>query len=317
MPKGLYIQEAGQAVGGGSGGNYDTNLSNSLEMPDAVGGYPQGTTVADVSGDTFIQMFDNLLFPTVDAYIGTAVSALLAGVTTATAEVGTSYAPVSTGTLNPGQIKNGDETNGPNLKGDANEFRFYLPDTTLDETVAAPVDNDEDWTFTSYEIGFGTNRWQVQIDYDAGTGAYYDNKGNALTNLDGDRSLGTASDYSNIITGRYYYWNGSGIQNSHPTGSLGVRALTDKGFLDASDLGTFTITIPASTQEVFFYVPAGNTINVLYVESSYANVNASFGTKTTFNVNDAAGDPVSYDAWASYIGSGGYGSVANYQVTIS
>ena len=68
-------------------------------------------------------------------------------------------------------------------------------DTTLDTTFATPGDNDEDWTFTSYEIAFGENKWQVQIDYDAGTGTYYDNKGNAVTNLDGSRGSGTASDY--------------------------------------------------------------------------------------------------------------------------
>ena len=316
MPKGIYIQEAGQAVGGGSGGDYDTSLASGLTMPEAVGGYPQGTSVADVSGDTFVTMFDNLLFPTVLAYIGTNVSALLAGVSTTTAEVGTAYAPATTGTLTPGVITNGDETTGPNLKGDANEFRFYLPDSSLDETVAAPIDNDEDWTFTSYEVTFGTNRWQVQIDYDAGTGTYYDNKGNAVTNLDGDRGSGTASDYSNIITGRRYEWNGYGIQNSAPTDSAGVRGLGTKSFLDGSNLGTFTITIPASTQEVYFFVPAGNTVTVLYVESSYANVTSSF-TETQFNVDDAGGNPISYDSWVSYIGAGGYPSEANYEVTIS
>jgi len=316
MPKGIYIQEAGQAVNSSGSGNYDTGLASGLTMPEAVGGYPQDTTVAELSGKTFIKMWDDLLFPTVLAYIGTNVSALLAGVTTVTAEVGTAYAPATTGTLTPGVINNGDGSTGPNLKGDANEFRFYLPNASLDETVAAPIDNDEDWTFTSYEILLGTNRWQVQIDYDAGTGTYYDNKGNAVTNLDGSRGAGTASDYSNTITGRRYAWRGYGIQNSAPTGSTEVRNLATKSFLDGSNLGTFTITIPASTQEVYLYVPAGNTINVLYVESSYANVNDSF-TKTQFNVNDAGGNPISYDSWVSYIGASGYPSEANYEVTIS
>jgi hypothetical protein len=314
MPKGIYTGEAGQ--GGSGSGSYDTSLATGLTMPEDVGGYPAGTTVAELSGETFIKMFDDLLFPTVLAYIGTNVSATLAGVSTTTAEVGTAYAPSTTGTLNPGLIKNGDDTNGPNLKGDANEFRFYLPDTTLDETVSTPVDNDEAWTFTSYEITLGTNRWQVQIDYDAGTGTYYDNKGNAVTNLDGSRGSGTASDYSNTITGRRYAWWGYGTQSSAPTNSTGVRALSDKQFLDGSNLGTFTITIPASTQEVYFYVPAGNTVTVLYVESSNADVTSSF-TETQFNVNDAGGNPISYDSWVSYIGASGYPSTANYEVTIS
>ena len=316
MPKGIYIQEAGQAVGGGGSGTYDTSLATGLTMPEGVGGYPAGTTVADLSGDTLVKMWDDLLFPTVDAYIGTNVSALLDGVSTTTTEVGTSYAPSTTGTLNPGVIKNGDGTNGPNLKGDANEFRFYLPNSSLDETVATPVDNDEDWTFTSYDILIGTNRWQVQIDYDSGTGTYYDNKGNVDTGLDGSRGSGTVSDYSSIITGRRYQWNGYGVQSSAPTNSTGVRALGTKSFLGSTNLGTFTITIPATTQEVYFYVPAGNTINVTYTESANANVNDSF-TKTQFNVDDAGGNPISYDSWVSYIGSGGYDSEAHYVVIIS
>ena len=316
MPKGIYIQEAGQAVGGGGSGTYDTSLATGLTMPDAVGGYPQGTTVADLSGDTLVKMWDDLLFPTVEAYIQTNVSALLAGVSTTTAEVGTAYDPATTGTLTPGVINNGDNTTGPNLKGDANEFRFYLPNSSLDETVAAPIDNDEDWTFTSYEITFGTNRWQVQIDYDAGTGTYYDNKGNPVTNLDASRGAGTASDYSNIITGRRYEWDGYGAQSSAPTNSAGVRGMGTKSFLDASNLGSFTITIPATTQEVYFFVPAGNTVTVLYVESSYANVTGSF-TETQFNVDDAGGNPISYDSWVSYIGSSGYPTEANYEVTIT
>lgn len=314
MPKGIYTGEAGQ--GGSGSGNYDTSLASGLTMPESVGGYDAGTTVADVSGRTFIQMWDDLLFPTVLAYIGTNVSAILAGVSTTTAEVGTSYAPSTTGTLNPGLIKNGDDSNGPNLKGDANEFRFYLPDTTLDETVSSPVDNDENWTFTSYEIGFGTNRWQVQIDYDAGTGAYYDNKGNAGSNLDASRNSGTASDYSNIITGRRYFWHGSGTQNSAPTNSAGVRALSDKEFLDGSNEGIIDITIPASTQEVYFYVPDGKTITVNYVESSNADVTGSF-TDSSITVNDAAGAGQNYEKWVSFIGATGYPSTATYRVTVS
>lgn len=314
--KAIYINEAGYTPGGSSTGTYDTSLATGLTMPNEVGGYPAGTPVSELSGDTLITMWDNLLFPTVLAYINPNVSALLSGISTATNEVGTTYAPSTTGTLNPGTIINGDETTGPNLKGDATQFRFKLPDASTDTTIVSPVDNDEAWTFTSYDILFGTNRWEVEIDYAAGTGTYYDNKGNPVTNLDGSRGSGSASDYSSIITGRRYAWRGYGTASSAPTNSAGVRALGTKSFLNGSNLGTFTITIPASTQEVYFYVPAGNTVTVLYVESSYADVTGSF-TETQFNVDDAAGSPLSYDSWVSYIGASGYPGTANYQVTIS
>ena len=39
--------------------------------------------------------------------------------------------------------------------------------------------------------------------------------------------------------------------------------------------------------------------------------------KTTFNVDDAAGNPVSYDIYTSTIGGGGYPSTSIYNVTIN
>lgn len=306
-----------QAVSGtSSSGLYNTALATGLAMPEAVGGYPAGTTVNDLLGNSFIQMFDDLLFPTVEAYISKSNYVTLAGVTTQTVEVGSGIAPSLVATYEPGDITNGDETAGPNLTGDSNEMRFFSPALAGIPPVVVPSSNIGNKSAPTYNVTFGSNRWYVECDYDAGSGSYYDNKSNTGSNLDASRASGTVTDYSNTVTGRYYYWYGYGTLSSAPTDSAGVRALSNKGFLGSSNTGTWDITIPGSTQEVYFYTISGKTVTVQYVESSYADVTGSF-TKTGFQVNDGAGTPTNYESFVSYIGAGGYPATATYRVTVT
>lgn len=44
---------------------YNTALDPTLSMPNSVGGIPAGTLVSDLSGDTIVQILDDLFFPTV------------------------------------------------------------------------------------------------------------------------------------------------------------------------------------------------------------------------------------------------------------
>jgi len=89
-------------------------------------------------------------------------------------------------------------------------------------------------------------------------------------------------------------------------------------FLSTAATGVFNMTIPAGITNVWFSVPAGKTIKVLYVESSNADVTSEF-IANTFNVinGGGAGDPISYDTWGSIIPGIGYPADATYNVTIS
>lgn len=50
-----------------SSGKYVSNIEDkSLAMPNAVGGFAKGTKVSDLEGNSYDQMFDDLLFPTVN-----------------------------------------------------------------------------------------------------------------------------------------------------------------------------------------------------------------------------------------------------------
>lgn len=293
--------------------SYNPSLSDSLAVPTTVGGIIAGTTVGDLRGKTYEDIINDMLFPTVLAYISTGHSATLSGISTSTQEVGLAMSPATTGIFNDGQITNGDETAGPNLTGLGNSYTFFLPNGTVDG-VYATAGNSQGHTFSSYNIAFGTNRWEVSIGYDAGSGAYYDNKGNAGSNLDAQRVAGEDTDLSSVITGRRYAWRGTGAPI--PTTSAQVRALPTKSFLSASNTGTFDITIPASTPEVYFFIPIGKTVLVQYVESSFADVTGSF-TTGPISVNDAGLVPQSYESWTTVIGGGGYPGTATYRVTIT
>ncbi len=52
------------------GGTYDSGLASNIAMTEDVGGLSTGTTVATLTGQSFSQLFDTMLFPTVDPVVG-------------------------------------------------------------------------------------------------------------------------------------------------------------------------------------------------------------------------------------------------------
>ena len=297
-----------------SGSSYNSLLTPTgmTVKSGGVGGISDTTTVGSLIGQTFTQLFDSLLFPTVDATY-TNRSASLNIPTSTTVEVGTIYNITSTAIFNRGTIHNGDGTLNSNpLVGSAYNYAFRLPDGNTDGNSASSISLGN-----SYNIVFNSNRWDVTVSYSGGTGLYYDNKGVAGTNLDGLRVTSTVIGYSGTITGKRYMWYGYGVGSSAPTNSAGVRLLTHKGFLIIpNNTGTFNISIPSTTQEVYFFTVAGRTVKVYYVESSMADVTSSFNM-TSISVNDAGGISQSYESWVSYIGLIGYPSIATYRVIIT
>jgi len=307
-------------VSGGSDGVYSTTLNPSLAMPEDVGGIAAGTLVSDLLGDSFITMFDNLLFPTVLASIGanrTLTTSTTLPVTSF--EVGTSLAPGLTATFSSGLIQNGDGTNGPGLVGHCSGMLFRNPlDATISYEVPALAAGlwVKSLTVPAYVIAAGANTWDVIGYYAVGSGNYYDNKGDVGRNLDANRAAGNTTTNFTTANGYYRYWYDTGTYGSHPTNSTGVRSLTHGGFLSSSNIGTFNISISAGTQEVYFYTYSGKTATITYTESSNADVTGSF-TKIGIVVNDAGGTARNYEGYYSYIGAGGYPSTATYRVVIT
>lgn len=290
-----------------------------------VGGIPDTTTLAQLTGKTFTQLFDSLLFPTVPAYTGTPVKSLgLSGIATNTVEVGTTYSGITlvatTATFNQGVIRNGDGSLNPNgLVGPAYSYSFFKPGPSLDY-IYNVVTNSQLHTFSSHNITLGSNTWSVQTFYSGGTGLYYDNKGAAGINLDGLRVASSSSANSNTVTGvRKYFW-GLGIYPATsldaPANSADVRLLTNTGLLSISNTGSFTLNILAGYTGVWFYIPNGKTVTVIHQET-FNNVTGDFSS-TTFNVEGANGEAgITYKSYVTTIGGTGFSATQHYNVTIS
>ena len=69
---------------------YNTNLSPTLEMDTNVGGIDSGTLVSDLTGKTFVELFNDLLFPTVQPTYTPSSLTFVGSPSTSTVEVGSS-----------------------------------------------------------------------------------------------------------------------------------------------------------------------------------------------------------------------------------
>ena len=155
-------------------GIYNTTLDPSLAMPNPVGGIPADTTVADLKGDTFIKLFDDLLFPTVEP---TYVSPNNSFVDNQGPyeEIGTSIDITFNAGFSRGQIL---------VSGNFQDYRSGLPNTyTYTGTGIAGSVSSTSLTDSSilygYTVLIGVQSWTNTVSYDAGPQPY-DNKGNPV-----------------------------------------------------------------------------------------------------------------------------------------
>ena len=291
---------------------YQSQFGDALTVPQDVGGIEAGTTVAELKDRTFSYLFDELLFPTILASIQTNFSASLTqSQLPLIVEAGTVISPNLVATFDPGQILNGIGTLGPALKGNANRYEYFQNNVSIGVDVTG--NNTDNFQVVNEPVPLGTLTWKVDIQYDAGTSAYFDSKGNPGTNLDAQRVAGVISATATIVRGVLQAFFGTGV---NPVNSAQVRNLSGSKLLSASSTGTFTLFIAQGENQLAFAVPAGKTVVALFRESSNADVTSSF-TKTTFNVNDAGGNPQSYDVYFSQLAVTGYPQDSNYDITVS
>jgi hypothetical protein len=209
-------------TGAALGTVYNTTIGDAVTSI-AVGGAP-AQAASIWKGLTLVQALDTILFPTILASIQTAKSVVLTvSGASGIQEIGQTISRTLTAAFNRGLITNGDNTTGPALVGAATEYTFT--GTGISSTAQAG-----NTLAVSNTIVSGSNNWAVTVAHDAGTGDYFDNKGNVGTNLDGSRVSGTATDSASAptITGIYPYFylkSASPISSSDMASplSLGVR----------------------------------------------------------------------------------------------
>lgn len=273
--------------------NYETSLADSLPMPNAVGGIPAGTLVSALEGKTVQSMFDDLLFPTVLASITTPKSVSLAvSGTTGNVELGTLLSNNLTATFNVGVITDGDGITTHDLVGAATLYTFT--GTGISSTPQAG-----NVLGISVNAVLGSNNWAVTTDHAIGTDPYFDNKGNAGTNLDASRVAGSTSDPTSSpnITGYYAFFYGVG--GATPTNSAEVRALTIELDVDNS----FILNTGNVETKFKIILPPSRTISsVIDLTALSADITSSYVLLGTISVNDAGGNPHTYNQYEMNIG---------------
>ena len=233
---------------------YNSTIGDAVESVE-VGGISAGTTASTLKALNIVQVLDNILFPTILAYISQNKSvSLTVNSPTGVLEIGTSSSRTLTANFVDGQITNGDGTTGPDLVGAASQYTFS--GTSMMETSQA----GNQITITHTVIA-GSNSWAVTVNHAEGTGDYTDNKGVVGTNLDGSRVAGTVTDNASSpsITGVYpvFWW-----KDSSPITASGMATAIASG--DATKMvvtstGTITIDFNATGEYLAVAYPATST----------------------------------------------------------
>jgi len=197
--------------------------------------------------------------------------------------------------------------------GDATKFTFTDWDLTVTE-YPAPPGNIQNHIGVVPPATLGDLEITCDIEWELGVGAYFDENGMENHAFEPQRGPGAAQVVTSVAA-RYLGWFGSGALLSAPIDSATVRALPDPVFLGIDSEGGFSFTVPAGTVEAYFYLPTSANDVQLFHDLQTNTYLTSGLVKSTFNVNDANGDPVSYDSYVLTIGGIGYLEDALFKVT--
>lgn len=257
---------------------YKSALSDDIATVNALGGIPAGTTVAQLKNKTFSQIFDELIFPTVNPTFE-APSASLSLKSTSTTptiqEVGTTGASVPTAAsfntgYNPGAIKIAGvkkQNRGGALK-DAESF-IYLNNAPADKIFPT-------------EIPDGSIIYRYRAAYDQGPQPL-DSKGN---NYQTPLPAGTVD--SNVVTihGVYPYFTNKDNNETFTKLPLTIEIALSAVKFVAEGPNKHTFKIPA--KYTLLKVELLNTLS-----GKYEDYGTDKFTKTTENI-EVQGKQVSY-----------------------
>lgn len=255
---------------------YSTTISDDLEMPNAVGGIAKGTTAGDLKTKTFTQLFDDLLFPTIQP-IGTQPSVKF-GVKSSQIEVGAAL-PQELDDFDYSFTRgvwrlNGAIVPGKYYSGTAGTPTIKCNHPTANSNPPASVDTDKTITYT------------LSVTVAAGD-TTVDNKGNAATVQ--PYSGGTLTKPANINIYYPYYSNAANNATVAKGGLLSSTTVADLNFAKATDSTTFIFKLPnkytltsiipynpnsgkynSDDEEISSWIKTTESISVNSVETEYA-----------------------------------------------
>lgn len=287
---------------------YDSAETDGLLTTHTWGNIPIGTDVATLRDRSMTSIFDEALFATLDPTIGTPITLVqfTNPITAESLEVGTTISDIGTTFLyDEGEILNGDGSAGPVVSGWPIWWDFYEPDNNRVWHTFSTA-HQRNSSYPDFNIVKGSNIWRCEIDYDIGTGLYYDNKGGASNVLDAERAADRIISSTPSKTGYYGFFYGFGAA---PTNSAGVRAGT-KVLLNSSDKGTFNFTLPDAQTTIWFATFGTPSYTVTQDPDGLPIDLTSLFTDDPFNVDDAGATPRAYQTSEGYYGAAGHGDLA-------
>ena len=186
-------------------GVYASTLTPSLTMLNAVGGYGTGTTVASLTGRSFIQMFDKLLFPTIyPTYDNMPPDNLFTKTSPSGTIFETDLPAINISFTNTYITANSSNTSGRillngiyqnNRGGDAVSYNRSGPSLSESNNISST-------TSISFTVTLGTFTWNGSTNYAVGPQPY-DNTG---TPYDSPYPSGTTANASTSIEGVLPYY---------------------------------------------------------------------------------------------------------------
>lgn len=228
-------------------GEYESNIEDKeLAMPNAVGGIAKGTKISALEGKTYDEMFDDLLFPTVNPTF-TAPSASIAFKNySSTQEVGAN-GPTSanfTTSYSAGEIKlNGvKQANRGGAQDTANSF-IYVGSDAANKTLPA-------------KVTLGSTSFKYRAAYAAGPQPKNNKGGDYSSPL----SAGTVDSSAISVNGTYpWYASTVGVTASAPVAKQSLIAWNaTAGAMYTGDAG-FTLEASGTVPQVI-KVPNSRTI---------------------------------------------------------
>lgn len=227
---------------------YESNIADkTLTMPNAVGGFAKGTTVSALEGKTYSEMFDDLLFPTVNPTF-TAPSASIAWKNySSTQEVGATgptSANFTTG-YNAGQItlSGTKQANRGGTQDTANSY-IYVNDSTSNKTLPS-------------KVTLGNTTFKYHAAFAEGPQPKNNKGGNYSTPL----AAGSVNSSAITLNGTYpWYASTVGVTASSPVAKQALVAWNaTAGAMYTGDTG-FTLEASGTVPQVI-KVPNSRTIS--------------------------------------------------------
>ena len=294
----------------GDGGVFVTKMDDARTTTAPLGEIPIGTTVSALKDRSFSSILSQALFPLQYASIVTPASLMLSYFDVSTVEVGASYAPTVTASLNKGAINHGTGSYAGSVVGDMTAFSVENPDGAVSSDSAAPFSVVSPvYTFTSV----GQKTWTLTGAHATGDTTYEDGEGNEVASTIIDAAMAkttTVKTYNRSAAFKRFTHTGS--RGSSPATSVAIRALPS-AFLSTNNTANYTTTVAANTPEFTLYVPAGKTADFLNKKTN-ASMNVS---PVSVSVNDAGGTTQSYDMYILNLGLAGFTTSFELQVGIS